>query len=391
MGICIKEALRIIKSNITKISYDMVPIEDSNKKIIAQDIYAKYPLPSFNNSAVDGYGVKLCDEGEIVKVDATQCIKIMTGERVPSTVEAVVPFELVDIIDDDHIRVPTGIEQNQHIRFAGEDIQKNEKILSEGDEINFSAITILASQGVTHIKVYKKPKVSVLTSEEELKLHYEEIENYQIFNSNTPTLLSRVKELGCDVNFEGLAQDGIELLQQMIENSPDVDFIITTGGMSVGEANFTQEVFEQFEMDILFNGIGIKPEKPTIFGKLGNTYILNLPGNPLAASLIFEVFGTIIIQKLSGSKNIFHNYISTKLSEDLKNKKGKTTIIPGWFDGDYFIPSKKRFPGMVGVLHKCNSMIILNKDTTGLLKDDIVKVIPINWKFYTDIQKDFFN
>jgi molybdopterin molybdotransferase len=405
MGICIKEALRIIKSNITKISYEIVPIENSNKQIIAEDIYAKYSLPSFNNSAMDGYGVKLSDEGEIAKVcddifagspketqiEATQCIKIMTGARVPSSVEAVIPFELVDIIDENHIRIPRGIEKDQHIRFIGEDIQTNEKILSDGDEINFSAITILASQGITHVKIYRKPKVSVFTSGEELKLHYEKIEDYQIFNSNTPTILSRVKELGCDVSFAGMAQDNIKSLQQMIENSLHADFIITTGGISVGEADFTQEAFEEFEMDILFNGLSIKPGKPTIFGKLGNTYILNLPGNPLAAALIFEVFGTIIIQKLSGSKDIYHNYITTKISEDLKNKKGRTTIIPGWFDGDYFIPSKKRFPGMVGVLHKCNSMIILNKNLTGLLKNDSVKVIPINWKFYTNIQKDFFN
>ncbi len=405
MGICIKEALRIIKSNINKISYEVVPIENSNKQVIAQDIFAKYSLPTFNNSAMDGYGVQLCDEGKTVKVcdtifagssketqiEPTQCIKIMTGARVPSTIEAVIPFELVEVIDEEHIKLPRGLEKNQHIRFIGEDIKKDEKIISDGEEINFSTITILASQGVTHVKVYRKPKVSVFTSGEELKLHYEKIEDYQIFNSNTPTILSRVSELGCDVSFAGMAKDTVESLKDMIENSLHADFIVTTGGISVGEADFTQEAFEQFEMDILFNGISIKPGKPTIFGKLGDTYILNLPGNPLAAALIFEVFGTIIIQKLSGSKDIYHNYITTKISEDLKNKKGRTTIIPGWFDGDYFFPSEKRFPGMVGVLHKCNSMIILNKNQTGLLKDDMVKVIPINWKFYTDIQKDFFN
>lgn len=405
MSICIKEALRVIKSNISKISFEIVPIENSNKHIIAEDIYAKYSLPTFNNSAMDGYGVKLCDENEVVKVCDTilagssketqikplETIKVMTGARVPSSVEAIVPFELVEKIDDLHIKLPSGLEKNQHMRFTGEDILKDEKIISDGEMINFSAITILASQGITHVKVYRKPKVSVFTSGEELKLHYEKIEDYQIFNSNTPTILSRVKELGCDVSFAGMAKDNIDSLKDMIQNSMHADFIITTGGISVGEADFTQEAFEQFDMDILFNGISIKPGKPTIFGKLNNTYILNLPGNPLAAALIFEVFGTIIIQKLSGSKDIFHNFITTKLSEDLKNKKGRTTIIPGWFDGDYFTPSKKRFPGMVGVLHKCNSIIILNKKQTGLLKDDMVKVIPINWKFYTDIQKDFFN
>jgi molybdopterin molybdotransferase len=144
-------------------------------------------------------------------------------------------------------------------------------------------------------------------------------------------------------------------------------------------------------MEEIFNGITIKPGKPTIFGKIGSTYVLNLPGNPLAAALIFEVFGTIILQKLSGNKNIYHNLIHTKLGNDLPNKQGRTTVIPGWFDGEYFTPAEKIFPGMVGVLHKCNSIMILNKYLSSLAKDDPVKIFPINWKFFTHEPKDFFN
>lgn len=405
MGICIKEALRRIKESIEKVSFEIVPIENCDGRISAQEVYAKYSLPPFNNSAMDGYGVRLVDAGRSVtmideifagspketQIEPRQCVKIMTGARVPSSVEAVVPIEMVDILEENKISIPSGISENQHIRFLGEDIKKNEVILHDGDEINFATVALLTSQGVTHIKVYRQPKVSVFTSGEELKLHYEQIKEYQIFNSNTPTLLSRVNELGANVTFTGKANDSIESLQEMITNSLYADFIITTGGISVGEADFTSEAFNQMGMEEIFNGILIKPGKPTVFGKIGSTYILNLPGNPLAAALIFEVFGTIILQKLSGNKNIYHNIIHTKLSIDLKNKQGRTTLVPGFFDGEYFTPSEKRFPGMVGVLHKCNSMMILNRNLTGLLKEDPVKIVPINWKFYTDEPKDFFN
>ncbi|MBI3874043.1 MAG: molybdopterin molybdotransferase MoeA, partial [Arcobacter sp.] len=289
------------------------------------------------------------------------------------------------------IILPSKIIQNQHIRFIGEDIEKGELLLSDGDEINFATITLFASQGITHIKIYRQPKVSVFTSGEELKLHYEQIEDFQIYNSNTPTLLARAKELGADVVFVGMAKDNVESLREMIANSLYSDFIITSGGISVGEADFTKEAFEAFDIEIIFNGIDIKPGKPTLFGKINNTYVLNLPGNPLAAALIFEVFGKIILQILGGNKNIYHNFILAKLQNDLPNKKGKTTIIPGFFDGEYFISEPKRLPGMVGVLHKCNSMIILNKHRDLILKDEIVKVLPINWKFFSNIQKDFFN
>ena len=405
MGICIKEALRRITSNITKVSYEIVPIENSQSRISAQEIYAQYSLPTFNNSAMDGYSVKLSDATKKVKVidsifagspkqtqfNNGECVKIMTGARVPSSSEAVIPHELVEIIDDEYIILPDNIKNNQHIRFKGEDILKDDKILNDGDEINFATITMLSSQGITHIKVYRQPKISVFTSGEELKLHYESIEEYQIYNSNTPTLLARAKELGADVTFVGMAKDNIESLKEVISNSLYADLIITSGGVSVGEADFTKEAFEHFDMEVLFDGITIKPGKPTVFGKIGNTYVLNLPGNPLAAALIFEIFGKIILQKLTGNKNIFHNTLHTKIKDEFYNKKGRTTLIPGFFDGEFFSPSEKRSPGMVGVLHNCNAIMILNKQNEKIEKNESVKILPINWKFFTDIEKDFFN
>jgi len=405
MSICIKEALRIISKNIAKVSCEIIPIENIQGRILAEDIYAKLSLPTFDNSAMDGYAVKLADANKKVQVldtilagsekrtqfNESQCVKIMTGARVPTTTEAIVPQELVTIIDNKTVLLPENIKVNQHVRFTGEDIKKGDLLLNKGDDLNFSSVTILSSQGITHVKVYRKPKISVFTSGEELKLHYEKIEEYQIYNSNTPTFLARTQELGADVTFVGMAKDSVESLKEVISNSLYADFIITSGGISVGEADFTKEAFDSFDMETLFNGITIKPGKPTVFGKINNTYILNLPGNPLAAALIFEVFGKIIMQKLSGSKNVHHNTLLAKMGKTLDNKKGRTTIIPGFFDGEFFTASEKRAAGMVGVLHKCNSIMVLNKQNEKINKDQIVKILPINWKFFTDVEKDYFN
>lgn len=405
MSICIKEALRIISENISKVSYEIVPIENIKDRILAEDIYAKLSLPTFNNSAMDGYAVKLSDANKKVKSIDTifagsekrtsfeegQCVKIMTGARVPTSTEAIIPKELTKEIDENTILLPETIKINQHVRFKGEDIQSGEILLKKGDDLNFASITILASQGITHVKVYRKPKVSVFTSGEELKLHYEKIEEYQLYNSNTPSLLARAQELGADVTFVGMAKDNVESLKELISNSLYADFIITSGGISVGDADFTKEAFDSFNMETLFHGITIKPGKPTVFGKINDTYILNLPGNPLAAALVFEVFGKIIMQQLSGSKNIYHNTLLAKMGKKLSNKKGRTTIIPGTFDGEYFTASEKRAAGMVGVLHNCNAIMVLNKQNEILEKEQIVKILPINWKFFTDIEKDYFN
>lgn len=405
MAICIKQALKIIEEKTNKLSCEILPIENTLLRVSAQDIYANYSLPNYNNSAMDGYGVLYDDDSPKLEVIDTilagsnkqpiikkgQCIKIMTGARVPNSCNAVVPIELITNISSNTIKIPTNLTLNQHIRFVGEDIKKDQLLIEDGDEINFATITILASQGITHIKVYKRPKIAVFASGDELKLHYENIKEYQLYNSNTPTLIARSKELGANTTFVGITEDSLTSLKETIANNLDVNLIITTGGNSVGDSDFTKEAFNCFDMETYFDGITIKPGKPTVFGKIADTYILNLPGNPLATSLIFEVFGKIIIQILSGNKNIYHNTLHTKISEDFTNKKGRTTIIPGFFNGESFIPSKKRLAGMVGVLYRCNSMMILDKHNELINKDTMVKILPINWKFFSNSYKDFFN
>jgi molybdopterin molybdotransferase len=405
MPVCIKEALRTVREKITLISFEIVPLELANGRILAEDILATISLPPFNNSAMDGYGVKLNDSCKKIKVIDTilagdnnqihikehECIKIMTGAKIPSSVEAVVPKEFVEIIDKNTIKLPNNIKKNQHIRFLGEDIKKGTQVLQKGQEINFASITILASQGISYIKVYRKPNICVFSSGEELKMHYENISEAQIYNSNTPTLQARVQELGCTITSVGMAKDSKESIKEHIKNSLHADLIITSGGVSVGDADFTKDAFMAFEMDFYFDSINIKPGKPTTFGKIGNTYILNLPGNPLAAAMIFEIFGTTILQKLKGSTNIFHNCIVTKIAEDLHNKKGRTTLIPGFFDGECFKPESKRLPGMVGVLNRCNSYIILGRNVEFIQKNTPIKIIPINWSFFSNQEKDLFN
>ncbi|QOG11732.1 molybdopterin molybdotransferase MoeA [Arcobacter sp. FWKO B] len=397
------DALEIIVKNTKVKTTQIVSLENSLGRVLANDIYANFSLPRFANSAMDGYAIIYGDNSDELKVidkifagdDKTisleigLCVKIMTGARIPSECSAVVPQEDIEILKNGNIKLPKNIKKFQNIRFIGEDIRQDELLISKGEELDFSKISILSSMGMHHIEVFKNPKVIVFASGDELKQYYESIEPHQIYNSNTPTLVARVKELGCDVTFSKTSNDSLETLKNIIKDSLKSDFIITTGGVSVGEADFTKEAFNQLGFECLFDGIIIKPGKPTVFGKIGDTFILNLPGNPLAASLIFELFGKIVVQKLRGSKNINHNYILAKISTELKNKAGRVTLIPGFFDGEYFIPSSKTSPGMVSVLASCNSFIALDTDVEILNKDSLVKVLPINWNFISENNKDF--
>jgi len=403
MAVNVNEALEIIYKNTKKIRFEIIPIEDCLERVSAQEVIAVHSLPKFDNSAMDGYAILIEDAGNTLSVEGKifagddvnmdlnfgSCVKIMTGAKIPNNAQAIVPQELVEIIDGTHVKIPEDVIKFQHIRFIGEDIKRGDGLIEIGTAINFTQITLLASQGITHLKVYKKPKVVVFSSGEELKMHYERAEDYQIYNSNTPSFIARAKELGCEVSFIGGARDSIESLSSFIENSLDADLIITSGGVSVGEADFTRDAFNCFDFKVLFDGIKIKPGKPTVFGKIDNTFVLNLPGNPLACSLIFEFFGKIIIQNLLGSSQIHHSYINSKLESPLKNKKGRITLLPGFFNGEYFKPSSKLSPGMVSVLSKCNSFIVLDEDVSQVDTQTTVKVLPINWKFMSKEKKDY--
>ena len=403
MAVNVQSAIEIISNLTLRLNFEILPIENSISRICAEEIFATSFLPKFNNSAMDGYAIIYEDKNSELEIidtifagdnnnkllEKNSCIKIMTGAKIPQNSTAIIPKEDVEELNDNKIKILKNVKEFQHIRYIGEDIKQNELLLSNGDEINFSKITLLASQGISHIKVYKKPKIVVFASGEELKLHYEKIESFQIYNSNTPTFIARCKELGCEVTFIGQAKDSVEAIKELIINSLDADLIITSGGVSVGDADFTKEAFHALDFQTLFDGIDIKPGKPTVFGKIKNTYILNLPGNPLASALIFEMFGKILIQKLLGSKDIYPNYILGKLKEPFSIKKGKTTLISGFFDGEYFEISQKRSPGMVSILSSCNSMICIDNEVEKLEKDSLIKILPINWKFFSDIKKDF--
>ncbi len=394
MPVSVEKALELIYTNVKKTSLKISPIEECLGSVLAQNIIASHNLPPFDNSAMDGYAVKVEDSTKDVKVECTvfagdnftgelhagYAIKIMTGAKIPLGTQCIVPIEDVTLTDNG-VKLPANLIISKHIRLAGEDIKKEMPLLSSGDIINAHQITLLASQGISHIKVHKRPRVALFASGNELKMHFEQVESYQLYNTNTPTLLARAQELGCEVEFIGTAQDTLEDIKAHIKSALECDLVITSGGVSVGDADFTKEAFGAFGYKILFDKIAIKPGKPTTFGKIGETAVLNLPGNPMAAALNFELFATAIINALSGAKNKFTNAITAKMKNDYTLRAGRRTLIPGHFDGEYFIPCEHFAPGMVSPLAYANSFIMIDETCCKVEAETKVKVISTKFTF----------
>lgn len=392
MAISVEEALKLIYTLALPTQTEIVPIENAIHRVLCETITAKYSLPSFDNSAMDGYAVRSEDAGKTLMQSCTvfagdgndirmvedQCIRIMTGAKIPQGCEAIVPIEEVSV-NGDQITFPALIKPSQHIRLKGEDIQAGMILLEKGVMLHAHHISLLASQGITHVKIHRRPRVALFSSGNELKMHYEALGANQLYNTNTPTFAARTEELGCDVIFTGTAEDTLESIQEHIRRSLNADLIITSGGVSVGDADFTKEAFTSLGFETAFESVDIKPGKPTTFGRIGDTVILNLPGNPLAAALCFELFGQSTILSLSGRSDKYLSTITTRIGEPFKMKKGRRSLIPGWFDGASFTPSEKFGPGMVLPLSRANAFMMVDEKVEGFEAGAAVKIIPTHW------------
>ena len=297
--VSVQEAREIIKSEISFTEIIKVPLLAALDRYTAEAIYASIDVPSFDNAAMDGYGICFEDlqshkylqvknivqagakSGEIV-LERGEAVRIFTGAPIPSSVDTVVPQEYVLRKDDlisfgDH-----QIYQGDHIRNRGSQSKKGDCVLPVNTYVNHAVVGFLAGFGITHVTVYQPLKTSILCTGNELVEIGNPLSEGQIFNSNAYTLeaaLSEIKQ--CLVTTECVA-DRFEAVRDAIQNllAQDVDVLLITGGISVGDYDYVGAALEGLGATQLFYKVKQKPGKPLYFGKLGKQYIFALPGNP---------------------------------------------------------------------------------------------------------------
>ncbi len=413
-AISIEKALELIYLNIAPVNgVELLPIENSINRVLAENIVASRQLPNFDNSAMDGFAVSLASLGEKVKIIKTifagdevaddftiskyEAVKIMTGAKIPKNTWAIIPFEDISNIFNENnnlfINVPNSLKPKAHIRSAGEDIDYNDILIKKGERITSSKIGLLASQGISHISVYRKPNIIVFATGKELKMYFDKnIKSHQIYNTNSPTIVAKSIELGAETVQLKIIGDSQNAIERAISDSLlHADLIISSGGVSVGEADFTRESFYNLGFQPIFEGVEIKPGKPTTFGKIGKTAILNLPGNPTAGLINFKLFGRASILALSGDSAKYLNRIECEILENIKLKGGKTTVILGEFDGSTFKSCLKQAPGMVKPLGLSNGFIIIDREISEINSGSIVRFIPTAFKWFSSFQYEIIS
>ena len=342
---------------------EAVSLDDSLGRILASDIHSTINVPGFDNSAMDGYTIALNDNQvaqENLSFDVVDRIaagstgndlkignaaRIFTGAPIPNGANTVVMQEECTLSEDkSQITVKRAINLNENIRPTGNDILKDNVILSSGRQIKPQDISLAASVGVGELVVFKKIKVGVFFTGDELVEPGNPLTPGKIYNSNRYALVALLKQVGCDVINLGNIEDKLDATCEALEAlESQCDLIMTTGGVSVGEEDHVKPAVEKLGELNLWK-IRMKPGKPLAYGKVKQTPFIGLPGNPVSSFVTFCIFSLPFIKKMQGNSNYESKILKVKTNFDCKRAKPRREYARVRIDHSTETPLASLFP-----------------------------------------------
>lgn len=295
---------------------ETIALEDAAGRITATDIVSPLDVPSFANSAMDGYAVRLGDlKGAALPVAGKafagapfdgdwpvgSCLRIMTGAALPEGAEAVIMQEQAEV-EADGVRFPHPVKPGQNIRLPGEDIRQGARVLPAGTALGPGELPLLASLGIATVEVTRRLRVALFSTGDELQQVGQPLHAGQIYDTNRFAVRLMLQQLGCEIHDLGIIRDDPDALRAAFQHADGcADLVISSGGVSVGEADYTKQILDDVG-DIHFWKLAIKPGKPFAFGKLRNAWFCGLPGNPVSAAVTFYQLVQPLIAHLSGHR-----------------------------------------------------------------------------------------
>tara|TARA_B100001063_G_C16718592_1_gene532213 strand:- start:223 stop:1476 length:1254 start_codon:yes stop_codon:yes gene_type:complete len=387
---------KILESTVNKKDYELIPLKRAYGRVLAKDIKSHKNIPNYKNSAMDGYAVNIKNTNDTKhtfkcigesfaghpyekNVNVNEAVKVMTGGMVPKNCNAVVMKELVKE-EKDKITINSNIFIDQNIRFPGEDIKKNEKVLLKGKQIDEIDMGILASLGEAEVFVYSKPIVGFLSTGDELVSVNKTLKKSQVYDSNRYLLHGLLQKYPIKIKDYGVVRDKMILIEKKLAlASNECDVLLTTGGVSVGDADFVKNALDKLGK-VNFWKIAVKPGRPLAFGKIKKCLFFGLPGNPVSVVVTFNLFVNAAIKKLTGQKNSPALSVTAKLESDIKKRKGRKEYKRGILsvkNGKLIVKSSgAQGSNILSSMKNANSYIELAENIKTIKKGENVKVIP---------------
>jgi molybdopterin molybdotransferase len=389
-----QQAVEVVLRSVRPLPPVEVGLGEALGRVLANDVTAYWDQPPADNSAMDGYtfagsgrreGDSLTVSGFIAAgapfreaVAAGETVKIMTGAPLPPGCDTVVPLEDVKLTEG-LIQLSRPLEVGQHVRRRGEEFHRGDTLLSAGTPIYSGEIGLLAAAGAERVKVYPSPRVALLSTGDELVELGEIPGPGQIVNSNFHLLSARLREEGCTVIPLGIARDNAEDLAARIKEGLRADLLISTGGVSVGDRDYVQEILGRFGFALGFWRVAIKPGKPVLFGTAASRPVFGLPGNPAASAATFELFVRPALRRLAGHTDPLPPRLRVLLSTSVTGGEKRQRFLWGSLlekNGLYFFhPSSRQGSGQNRSIQGAQALLPVPGGSEGLAAGSEVEVL----------------
>ena len=391
--VSLNEAISLCQETQIKLNSEIIPISESINRIVSTDIRALVNDPGFDNSAMDGFAVihsdttsppsKLSIIGSLMagssdnhKLSSGQAIRIMTGAPIPQGADSIIPIEACTVNGDEVILNQPS--KPHFIRKLGENFAKGQIIFSPGEVMSPEKIALCAAAGVAKISVFKKLRIAVISTGDELKSLDQNLEHGQIYESNSYGLAALVSIYGHDATrFPNVVDDLDTLRNTLNKAAENHDCIITSGGVSMGDKDFVRILMEQ-EGEIKFWRVKMRPGSPPIFGSWNKVPIFGLPGNPVSSHVVFRAIVGKWLTSLTNSVDINNRQINAILAEDIKTQEGFTTFrrVELFVEGDVTFARLKGHQGSGNIagIAMSDGLTIIEPDEMGN-KGDVCKII----------------
>ena len=394
------EAAELILQSVTTMPIETVPLSAALGATLARDIVAPVSIPPWRSSSMDGYAVRASDlvrlphtfrvSGETVAGGATapplrdgEAVKIMTGAPVPEGADTVVRVEDTDA-GGDRVEIRSDRDRLRNVRPRGEDFRSGELLLSAGSRVTPAAIGVLASAGFANVAIYRAPTVAIVASGDELvrvERFSEVVDGRRIVSSNSYSLLALVREAGGLPRDGGLVRDDPGALRDAISTVMPCDLLLTTGGVSVGERDFTRSVMADMGAEIGFWRTRIRPGGPLAFGTLDGRPWIGLPGNPVSAMVTFELFVRPALLRMRGEARIYTQPIPVKLDDEITVSGDLThylrVIVDAGDDGLHARLTGSQSSAVLTSMMRANALLIVPEGRCNYKAGETLRAIPL--------------
>ncbi len=402
-SISLDEALTRIGERVVPVhACERLPIRECLGRVNNEAVKSPHNVPPHPNSAMDGFAVaagSLQAEG-ITELDeigaayagvpfdgsaeAGQCVRIMTGALIPDGTDAVIMQEQAEVDASGRVRVDADHRVGENIRQAGEDVRQGEVVIDAGVRLSPADLGVLASLGIAQLQVKRKPVVAFFSTGDELMPVGEPLEPGKIYDSNRYTLHGMLSRMAVDIIDLGVVRDDPEAMRDALESAAgQADLILSTGGVSVGEADYIKPALEEIGSTEFWK-IAIKPGRPLTLGQIGASIFMGLPGNPVAVMVTFSQFVVPAIEVLSGASLKRPALFRARALDALRKKPGRYEFQRGIAtladNGEWQVgKTGKQGSGILTSMSRANCFIVLPDEVDGVASGDEVHIQFFDW------------